>query len=637
MSLRTRFALLVTAVVALSIALIAAFETYIAVTDARADALQRQEGNLRSAAMALDYAVPEMAAEFAADGSVARLSWTAPPAFEDHALIDRIGAATGETATLFVLDPADGEFWRRTTNIVKPDGTRAVGTPLGKTGAVHPVVASGQTFHGEVTILGADYYALYLPIHGAAGAVEGILYVGASKAVEAAALWHELSSLAVEAIVALAIGAAIAWVAAGFLVRQLDGVRAGLGRLASGDSRTPVTGVERPDELGELARALETLRETLRSTEAEREDARAERERTLDGLAEGVGGVVVSAVQGDFARRVEQNFADPRLAALADGVNSIVEATRAFLTEVETTASAMARGDLRARVSSSHAGQFGDVARALNETIDSLGDLVGRIRGASEVSETSVRRIEQSAGDLSSRAENQAASLEETAATMEEMAATVKANAAALANADKLASEVGARTASGAAKVSEAVDAVNRIKESSDKITAIISIIESISWQTNLLALNASVEAARAGEAGRGFAVVASEVRELAQRSAASARDISGLIETSVTSVTDGIARVTETGAALDEIRDATQRLAAMLGDVAAAGREQAAGVEEINAAVTQMDRLTQENAALTGRFAAEAQTLGAELGGLRDAVDVFQVDGRRGGGRRAA
>jgi methyl-accepting chemotaxis protein len=104
-----------------------------------------------------------------------------------------------------------------------------------------------------------------------------------------------------------------------------------------------------------------------------------------------------------------------------------------------------------------------------------------------------------------------------------------------------------------------------------------------------------------------------------------------------VTSVTDGIARVTETGAALDGIRDATERLGAMLGDVATAGREQAAGVEEINAAVTQMDRLTQENAALTGRFAAEAQTLGAELGGLRDAVDVFQVDGRKGGGRRAA
>jgi methyl-accepting chemotaxis protein len=637
MSLRLKFTLLVTAVIGMVVVIVMGAETWRTIDTARKAALDRQEGSLRTAAMALSYARAEFHVDYAADGGVKRLSWTSPLAFEDHALIDHIGDATGETATVFVLDPADGEFWRRSTNIKKPDGSRAVGTPLGKGGAVHPVVASGVIYSGEATILGADYYTRYVPIFGAGGAVEGVLYVGASKAAEVAAVWSAVRSLLLEGAVALLIGAVTAWVAAGAALRSLNGFRGALGRLADGDAATPIAGVDRADELGELARALESLRETLASAEAQRADAAADRESTLDALADGVGRVVAAAVAGDFSTRVTRRFDEPRLAALAEGLNRVVQTTQAFLTDIESTVGAMSRGDLRQRVGRRYEGQFLQVADAVDATIARLNELIAQIHGAAEVSAESVHRIEDGARDLSGRAESQAASLEQTAATMEEMAATVKNNAAALATADKLAGEVGARTATGADRVAAAIAAVNRIKESSDQITAIVAMIESIAWQTNLLALNASVEAARAGETGRGFAVVASEVRELAQRTANSARDISGLIETSAGNVDDGIARVTETGVALSGIRDASARLAEMLGEVSAASREQASGVEEINSSVTQMDRITQENAALTGRFAAEAETLARQIGGLREAVDQFEIEKQAGARRKVA
>ncbi|MFN3615297.1 MAG: methyl-accepting chemotaxis protein, partial [Rubrimonas sp.] len=613
MSLRLRFTLLVTAVCAGALAMVMTIELLSAAERSRERALARQEGSLRTAAMALHYARDEVTVTLAPDGGVARVEWTAPPQFADHAMIDRVGGATGETATVFALNPEDGEFMRITTNIVRPDGARAVGTALGKTGPVHQAVAAGQTYRGEAVILGKDYYTVYAPIYGPGGGVDGVLYVGAAKTPLAAILGAKLGEMAAGMAVALTAAALLAWFAVGRALRVVDAFRGALQGMAAGDLETPAPGQDRRDEVGALARGLEGLRETLVSARLQREDAAREREQVLDTLERSIGAVVRASTQGDFGARVTETFAEARLQSLADGVNRIAQTTSAVLTDVQGAVGAMAEGDLRRRVGEGYHGQFGEVARAINATLIRLNDLIAGIQHAADVGAAAIGRIEDGARDLSGRAENQAASLEQTAATMEEMASTVKSNAAALADADRLAGDVGRKTAAGSETVAQAVEAVNRIRASSEKITDIISMIESIAWQTNLLALNASVEAARAGEAGRGFAVVASEVRALAQRAADAARDITGLIQTSAENVRDGLGMVEKTGAALAEIEAAMQRLTTMLGSVAAAGREQATGVEEINSAVMQMDRLTQENAALTDRFSNEAQTLSAE------------------------
>ncbi len=637
LTLRMKFTALVVGACAGAVALIAGLDIRATIMDAEAATLARQESSLRTVAMALDYARDDISVAFNADGSVGRVAWSAAPTFADHAIIDRVGAATGETATVFVRDPADGEFYRRTTNIVKPDGARAVGTKLGASGPVHPVVAGGGVYRGEAVILGKPYFTVYAPIYGPDGAVDGVLYVGADKTGVAAAWRAAVQTTVIESLLTLSAAAALAWWLVGRAMGLLTRFQASLAALAAGDIRTPVPGQDRKDEIGALARGLETLRENLSAAAAQRADAEAERKATLDALEQGVGAVVGAAVGGDFSARVAQRFAEPQIAALAEGVNRICATTGAFLGDVERAMTAMADGDLTRRVEGAYSGQLAQLGGAVNMTLDRLNGLIAQIQGSADVSLEAVSRIEEGARDLSGRAENQAASLEQTAATMEQMAASVKSNAAALSSADKLAADARAKTAHGADTVAQAVTAVNRIKTSSDQITAIISMIEAIAWQTNLLALNASVEAARAGDAGRGFAVVASEVRALAQRAADAARDIAGLIQTSAENVADGIALVENTGAALGDIRAAMERLAATLGEVSAAGREQATGVEEINSAVTQMDRITQENAALTERFAAEAGTLAGEIGALRDAAAVFAIDQRRAGAARRA
>jgi methyl-accepting chemotaxis protein len=341
-----------------------------------------------------------------------------------------------------------------------------------------------------------------------------------------------------------------------------------------------------------------------------------------------ISSAIDAAGRGDFTRTIRVEAVTPENRDIAKAVNDICQIVGGFLGQLDTVIGAMAQGDLTHRMAPGHQGRFLDLSDGVNGTIDRLRELVAEIKDTGMELRRSTTEIADSAGNLSSRAESQAASLEETAATMEEMASTVRSNADNADRSNVLATDASARAKQGREVVSHAVVAMDQIESSAGKIAEITSLIDSIAFQTNLLALNASVEAARAGDAGRGFAVVASEVRLLAQRSAEAARDIKVLIAESSGHVGKGVQLVQRTGSSLDAITESIVDLAAKVGEITSATREQSSGVEEISAAVMRMDELTQQNAALAEGSASSARALEAHAQRLADLVAFFRVEG---------
>jgi len=232
--------------------------------------------------------------------------------------------------------------------------------------------------------------------------------------------------------------------------------------------------------------------------------------------------------------------------------------------------------------------------------------------------------------DLSSRTEQQAASLEETASSLEHLSSVVKQNTENAKQANQLALSASTIASQGGDVVRQVVDTMNSINESSRKIVDIISVIDGIAFQTNILALNAAVEAARAGEQGRGFAVVASEVRSLAQRSAAAAKEIKTLIDDSVDKVGSGSKLVQQAGTTMSDIVTSVQKVTDIVGEIASASEEQSSGISQVNQAVSQMDDVTQQNAALVEEAAAAAQALQDQAETLEQVVSVFKLDAAR-------
>ncbi|REC95414.1 methyl-accepting chemotaxis protein [Kushneria indalinina] len=255
-----------------------------------------------------------------------------------------------------------------------------------------------------------------------------------------------------------------------------------------------------------------------------------------------------------------------------------------------------------------------------------LGDTIANIRQASESIDVGAREIAAGNNDLSARTEQQAASLEETAASMEELTATVRQNADNAAQATRLSQTACSEMDGGREVIKRVVSTMGEIRESSSKISEIITMIDSIAFQTNLLALNAAVEAARAGEQGRGFAVVAGEVRQLASRSATAASDIKALIERSVTQVASGTTLVDEADNTMATITQSSRRVNDLMAEIAAASKEQTSGIEQVNQAVSQMDQVTQQNAALVEEAAAAASSLEEQSGRLYQSVVRFRI-----------
>jgi methyl-accepting chemotaxis protein len=299
--------------------------------------------------------------------------------------------------------------------------------------------------------------------------------------------------------------------------------------------------------------------------------------------------------------------------------------------EAVLVARRVADGDLSSRIDVTTGGEAGLLMRAMQEMNDKLVAMIVNVRAGTELIATGSGEIATGNLDLSARTEQQAGSLEETASSMEELTATVKQNADHAHQASKLAVSASEVAVKGGAVVSEVVGTMASINDSSKRIAEIIGVIDGIAFQTNILALNAAVEAARAGEQGRGFAVVASEVRNLAQRSAAAAKEIKALIDDSVEKVNAGTELADKAGSTMNEVVTSVKRVTDIIAEIADASAEQTAGIEQVNKAIAGMDQATQQNAALVEESAAAAASMREQAGNLARMVGAFVLGNAQG------
>lgn len=292
------------------------------------------------------------------------------------------------------------------------------------------------------------------------------------------------------------------------------------------------------------------------------------------------------------------------------------------------TAQLVAKGDLSTTIEVGRNDEIGALQQALRDMAEALNLIVGDVRAGTDVIGQVSGQIGSSNLDLSVRTEQQTASLQQTSASIKKMTTTVKENADNAQLANQLAASASEVAVKGGTVVSQVVQTMGSINASSKKIVDIIGVIDSIAFQTNILALNAAVEAARAGEQGRGFAVVATEVRNLAQRSAAAAREIKALIGDSVEKVQVGGRLVEQAGVTMHEIVDSIERVTAIMGEISVASQAQIAGIEEVNAAIDQMDYSTKQNGALVQEAAEATGLLQGQAEKLSGVVRVFKLLG---------
>ncbi|OLP56296.1 hypothetical protein BJF92_15495 [Rhizobium rhizosphaerae] len=369
-------------------------------------------------------------------------------------------------------------------------------------------------------------------------------------------------------------------------------------RMSEGDFNTDVPGVERRDELGDMANAVGVLRDN-----------------SLKALAlEGETGEMRAREESN--RRTEQQRIEREATQLRQATDLL-----------GTSLAKLAIGDLTCRIDTVLAPEYEPIRVNFNAAVDQLSEAMNSVMASVRNIDLGTDELASGADSLSKRTEQQAAALEETAAALDQITANVSNSSRRTDEARIVSNRANGAAVHSTEVVSRAEDAMQRIEKSSQQISNIIGVIDEIAFQTNLLALNAGVEAARAGDAGKGFAVVAQEVRELAQRSAQAAKEIKALINTSANEVGSGVQLVRETGDALKEISKDIAEINLHVDAIALSAREQATGLGEINTAINQMDQSTQQNAAMVEESSAASSTLAAEATKLRELVSGFVID----------
>ncbi len=397
--------------------------------------------------------------------------------------------------------------------------------------------------------------------------------------------------------VCLAVAAAMAWALNASIGAPVVELTSAMRRLTSGDVTFKLSCLDRKDEIGRIAEAVNACKAE------ETEKQRLARETKLQREAAEVEHARAEAAKAEVERR--QALA---MDGVAEGLEQLTE------------------GNLVFRLTATFPAEYEKLRTDFNAAMDKVQLVIAAVSSTSASIRSGAQEISAAADDLSHRTEQQAANLEETAAALDEITATVRKTAEGAVQARDAVSTAKSDAERSGVVVRDAVSAMSGIEQSSKQIGQIIGVIDEIAFQTNLLALNAGVEAARAGDAGRGFAVVASEVRALAQRSAEAAKEIKGLISASAQQVSSGVSLVGETGAALQRIVTQVAGINAVVSEIAASAQEQASGLNQVNTAINQMDQVTQQNAAMVEQSNAASRSLSVETQELDRLMSQFTL-----------
>ena len=448
----------------------------------------------------------------------------------------------------------------------------------------------------------------------------------------------------IAAFVIATIGSVVLAMLIGRSIRsQLFALQETMARFARGDYDGTVPFISRRDELGTMARAVEVFQRngrmvaTLGLEEAERARLAAKRAEMMRDFQGAFDRVIAATVKGDFSYRIEANFDDADIDRISGNFNIMMEAVDGGISETGTVLSALARADLTQRVSGNYNGKLAQLKDDTNAVADKLTDVLGQLRATSRSLKVATGEILAGANDLSERTTRQAAAIEETSAAMEQFAGAISENAGKARDATARTEAAAALANEGGEVMHAANSAMERITQSSAKISNIIGMIDDIAFQTNLLALNASVEAARAGEAGKGFAVVAVEVRRLAQSAAQASAEVKALIEQSSAEVGGGARLVANAADKLQAILAAVEENSALMQAISSANAEQASTVAEVSSAVRQMDEMTQHNAALVEETNAAIEQTEAQASELDRIVALFKLSGSSSASARRA
>ena len=551
-------------------------------------ALIRQEVALRVLVNQSAQAFSGIGVSYGPDGKLDKTTWAQVPSTIDHSFIDDFGLLSGEVGTIFAWNDTKQDFTRITTNIKKDDGSRAVGTDLGRDNPVRAAMLRKETYMGEAVILGKPYLTIYQPILSPSSEdVVGVFFVGIQKTNILQAAQAQIDSIAQVTLISLAASLALLFFFLGIMLRPLKAMSSEFGKMAEGDFSLPISGVARRDELGFLAQKAEMFRAELA------------RKQSLE----------LEAVNSQAEKELERAQAIAAVNGLQFGLNKL------------------AAGDLTYRLNEAFSSQYEPLRDSFNHSVENLAKIIAKVAESTSLMQNRGRELRSASENLSKRSETQAATLEETVAALTQISDLVKDSAKDTTNVAQEALMTRKEAETSREIFMKAAQAMKNIETSSAQINQIINLIEDIAFQTNLLSLNAGVEAARAGEAGRGFAIVASEVGALAQRSSVAAKEINSLVVDSSAHVVAGVALVHSAGEALTKILGGVSTISDLMDGIATRAAEQSIGLNEANLAVGHLDRVTQENAAMAEQVNAAVEHMRSHTDELLDSVSIFTTD----------